>query len=253
MARRCRTRPRRQLIGRYEAAFAQQRKGSLAIDGRIHVVSMGERLASAHGVQAAQKAAELAQRRGVVELGLAAGAACGHGEAVALPGRQGGRLAVQLQACRVGVSRQDQGRHHGDFGFGQLEREAVLFNDLRITPARGPVELGHHRAAVFEEDLEHAVFVRVQLQDTAVATQAHGVQGIEHVLRCQGVVLTRGRGRLVGRLARRRRGHRPMLRPTPAKTEISGAAGALTVCRPAEHRSRRRRVTRRPRAGRRSR
>ena len=61
----------------------------------------------------------------------------------------------------------------------------MLFQDLRIAPAPGPIELGHHHAPIFQKHLEDAVFIRVQLQQPAVAAQAHGIEGIEHRFRSQ--------------------------------------------------------------------
>ena len=73
-----------------------------------------------------------------------------------------------------GAGLQHQRRHHRHLGRGEFEREGVFLDDLRVAPAARAVELGDHRTAVFQEDLEDAVFVGVELQDAAVAAQAHG-------------------------------------------------------------------------------
>ena len=61
-----------------------------------------------------------------------------------------------------------------------------------------PVELGDHGAAVFQEDLEDAVLVGIELQDAAVAAQADRVERVEHLRRASGrrscAVHRRGRG-----------------------------------------------------------
>ena len=132
-----------------------------------------EAAAPPNAVKAADKAADLAQHVGVVKFWLTAGAACSHrktvpagchgaevASAAGLQAGQGRWGAVQCQAGgAAGFGQQQQGRHHGDFGLGQFERKSMLFHDLGIAPALRPVELRHHSLAVFQHDLENAVFV----------------------------------------------------------------------------------------------
>ena len=58
----------------------------------------------------------------------------------------------------------------------------MLLQDLRVTPATGSVELGHHHTAVFQEHLEDAVLVRVELDQSAIAAQADRIECIQHGL-----------------------------------------------------------------------
>ena len=61
----------------------------------------------------------------------------------------------------------------------------MLFEDLRVAPAAGPIELGDDHPAAFKEDLEDAVLVRVELDQATVALQADGIERIEHIARRQ--------------------------------------------------------------------
>ena len=72
--------------------------------------------------------------------------------------------------------------------FFKLSGKGVFFKDLRVGPAAGPVELDHDRIAGLQEDLVNPVLVGVELQQAAVAPQAHGVQCAEHLLGFQGGV-----------------------------------------------------------------
>ncbi len=139
---------------------------------------MGEGLLGAHGVQAGQKTPQPAQHLGVFQLWGASATAWGHGHAVTPEGAQGRGHTQQMCARRCRV---DQGErwHSGHFGIGQCLGEGVLFQDLRIAPATGPVELGHHKTAIFQTDLEDAVFVGVQLQQAPVDLLPEGLQGVE--------------------------------------------------------------------------
>jgi hypothetical protein len=56
----------------------------------------------------------------------------------------------------------------------------VLLQDLRIAPARWPIELGDDHAAAFQEDLEDPVLVRVELDQATVSAQAHAIERVEH-------------------------------------------------------------------------
>ncbi len=78
-------------------------------------------------MDAADEAADPFQRLRVVELGHAAAAPRIHRDAKSLV----------LERVRWG--------DHGDLALGELARERVLFVDLRVAPAAGPVELRHHR------------------------------------------------------------------------------------------------------------
>ena len=99
------------------------------------------------------------------------------------PAQQGGRIAGDLRTRRgVGAQRQGRRGEHRHLSPSEFADEAVLLQDLRVAPASGTVDLGRHRAAFLEHDLEHPVLVGVQLQQPAVATQAHRIQCVEHGL-----------------------------------------------------------------------
>jgi hypothetical protein len=157
--------------------------------------------APAHRVQAADEAADAFERAGCIELGLAAGTA--RRDRVAVRAAAGERRGVAEQLGRVigrVISRtlarfaalQHERRHDRHLRLGELEREGVFFEDLRVAPAPRPIELGHHRAAVFEKELEDAVLVGVELQDAAVAAKAHRIERLQHLLGRE-VVVDHGR------------------------------------------------------------
>jgi len=63
-------------------------------------------------------------------------------------------------------------RDHRDLGGGELEREAVLLEDLRARPAARPVELGDDGLAVLDPDLVDAVLVAVEREHPPVGAHA---------------------------------------------------------------------------------
>ena len=83
--------------------------------------------------------------------------------------------------------RTHRARHRRNLALGQLGDERVFFEDRRVAPARGPVELGDDRRPVFDADLVDAVFVAVERQQAAVAAHADrdedAVERIEHAIR----------------------------------------------------------------------
>ena len=144
-------------------------------------------------MQPADEAAQLLQRGGVFEFGFTARTAQRDCEAVfgtaCCQTGERRRVAPQHQTGHIGSGRQRQRWHHRHFGGRKFQREGVLFNDLCFAPAAGSIELGDHGRAVFQEDLEHPVFVRIELQYTAVAAQPDRVQRVQHLLRVErGVV-----------------------------------------------------------------
>jgi hypothetical protein len=142
----------------------------------------------------ADEAAQPAQHFGIVEFGAVPRTARVDGHAkqrIAFePGAQRRRLADATQVGNwcIGLLLQHQRRDHRNLLLLQLQREAVFVEDLRVAPACRAVELRHHRGAVFQHHLEHAVLVGVELQHAAVAALSHALQRVEHALRRQAFV-----------------------------------------------------------------
>ncbi|MNZ79290.1 hypothetical protein D3C78_978910 [compost metagenome] len=122
---------------------------------------------SAHGMQAAEQLAKAIELIEIARLRRTAAATGEQGEAEARVFEQA--FAVVDQRC-----------DHRDFAFGQLEGEAVFFEDGVVGPALRAVELGDQWLAIFDADLIHAVFVAVKCQDAGVAEKADAFNGIEH-------------------------------------------------------------------------
>ena len=138
------------------------------LDGQVGPV--GEGLAGADGVDAAEKTSQPGKHFRVVEFRRPSAATLEEGDAEAFMLVQ--RFAVDLQ-----------GRHGGDFGLGQFGQEGVLFEDRRVAPPARPVELGDQRGGVFDADLVDPVFVAVEGQQAAVATEARGLHRGEDEIR----------------------------------------------------------------------
>ena len=81
------------------------------------------------------------------------------------------RLAANRQR---GHHRQLVARHRGG--------EGMLFGNLRVGPAAGPVELGDHRRAIVNADLPNPVFVAVERHQGAVATVTDAFNCVENTL-----------------------------------------------------------------------
>src|SRR5436309_3863248 len=158
-----------------QLAFEQQVARGHAEAGWIESAAMREGLHRANLVHAANEAAEPAQRVSVIELRRAARTTLADREAVAVTLDAG--FGQRLRTAGGGVERHR--RHHGDLSRREFEREDMLFEDLRIAPASGPIELGDNDASVFEKHLEDAVLVGIELQQAAVAAQADGVERFE--------------------------------------------------------------------------
>ena len=126
------------------------------------------------GVDAAQEVADALECLGGFQFRRAAAPSWEHGPQVAF-------MLVQRLAFHA------QGRDDRDLGIGQLLAPCVLFEDLGPAPAAGAVELGDDPAAVIEPDLEHPVFIRVQLKQAAIAPEPLGLEGVQHDVRRQGV------------------------------------------------------------------
>src|SRR6185437_259744 len=63
---------------------------------------------------------------------------------------------------------------------GQLTRVGVLFENRRIAPAAGAVELRDYRRGILDAHLPYAVLVAVQRQQPSVRPQPAGSHGVEH-------------------------------------------------------------------------
>src|SRR5919198_5808652 len=123
-----------------------------------------EFLDRAHGVDAADEAADPFERLVIAELRCAPAAPRVDRNAELLPA--------------VGVRRRDD----GDFALGELARERVLLVDLRLGPASRAIELRHDDALIFEPDLVDAVLVAVETEQAPVGAQAAGADAVEHPL-----------------------------------------------------------------------
>src|SRR5437867_13012698 len=139
-----------------QLAFEQQVARGHAEAGWIESAAMREGLHRANLVHAADEAAEPAQRVRVIELRCAARTTLADREAVAVTLDAG--FGQRLRAAG-GVELHRW--HHGDLSRREFEREGMLFEDLRVAPAPGPIELGDNDAPIFEKHLEDAVLVGI--------------------------------------------------------------------------------------------
>ena len=124
-----------------------------------------------HGVHAREGAAEHQQVVGVVELRCVTAAARKQREEQ--PG-------MPVQGLAGGVR---QRRHHGQLRRRQLTAEGVLLADLRLAPARQPVELHDQGLRVLDADLVDPVLVAVQGQQARIADVARRFDGVDDHVR----------------------------------------------------------------------
>ena len=85
--------------------------------------------------------------------------------------------------AELAAGRQLERRDHGNFRRRERAREVVLLGDRFVAPAARPVELDDDRLGVFDADLEYAVFVAAERQDTPVAGEVRGLDGVDHGIR----------------------------------------------------------------------
>ena len=111
-----------------------------------------------------------------------------------------------MRRLRVDVERERIGDR--DLAAHELGGEGVLLEDLGIAPAARSVELGDDDAAAFEEDLEDAVLVGVELDQPAVAAKADTIERVEHGARREVGVGHEG-GLRGGQLRHRRAANEP--------------------------------------------
>ncbi len=78
-----------------------------------------------------------------------------------------------------------QGSYRRQLMLDEFCRERMLFEDLRIAPALGTVELGDHESPVLDLQLVHPVFVAVQLQQASSGGEPGGLQRVEYQIRRQ--------------------------------------------------------------------
>ena len=90
----------------------------------------------------------------------------------------------RMQRAAVDFQRRD----HRNFRSGEFCREGMFFDDLRVVPAAGAVELDHHRRAVFHTGLVDAVLVAVEREHAAVRHQPDLRQRIEDAVGRQAIV-----------------------------------------------------------------
>jgi len=127
-------------------------------------------------VNAPDEAADPFERLAIFELRRAPAAARIHREA---------ESAECAQRPPIGRERSD----HRNLALGELERECVLLENLRISPACGAIELCDYRRRRvrrplrFEPDLVDAVLVAVQREQPPVAREARACKRVEHGVR----------------------------------------------------------------------
>jgi len=80
---------------------------------------------------------------------------------------------VQGEASRI-----FQWADHWQVALKQGITERMLFKNTGIAPARGPVKLGHQRAAILKPDAVDPVFITVQRTDAAIGVKANAVDRI---------------------------------------------------------------------------
>src|SRR5438445_2594036 len=151
-----------------EQPVARLAAEALDVDGR----PLGERARRTDGVNAPDEATDPFERLAVFELRRASASARKYREAKAVE---------SVQRLSVGLERRD----HRNLALGELERERVLLEDLRVSPACGAIELRDDRGRRvrrlfrFEPSLVHAVLVAVQPEQPPVAGEARARKRVE--------------------------------------------------------------------------
>ena len=170
--------PARSHVQRQVVAGQQQVAAGVAEALDVQRRPLCKRYCRAHGVDARQKAANPFKHRQLIELGPAPAAARRHAEGKT--GEVVQRLALQAQRA-----------NHRNLSAHQLSGKSVLFQNLRIAPAAGPVKLGDHGVAdalglaarwcrAFQRNLVNAVFVAGERRQPAVSPQAHTGERVQH-------------------------------------------------------------------------
>src|SRR6185436_20745529 len=177
-------------------------------------------------MDAGDEAAEPLERFGVVQFRRAPAAARIQGETKSLK---------SMQRSRVHCYR----RHRRNLAFRELRGEDVFLENLRIAPARRPVEFRDQRLVVLNADLINPVFIAVQRQQPAVAAKSDGFDRIQHQIGRQPGIRWGGFG------------HAPKIRENlsdeaagsarirercgvPSRSEVTRAAAFATVAAGAE-------------------
>ena len=156
--------------GVFEQRRRQQRIARLPAEplaGERHPVL--EALPRADGMHAPEGATDELQRPARVDLHRARREPREHG--VAQPGMTG-------QGCAL----EDDRRRHRQVRGGELGRERVLLEDLRVAPAARPVELQHQHAVRGRAQLIDAVLVGVEGEQPTVAVDAEPLGGRQHLV-----------------------------------------------------------------------
>ena len=128
--------PRRQKIRRHEVVRQKKVARFVAKAGDVERGASPERLDAAHGMDSADEATDPFQGRTIVELRSPAAALGVDRKAKA---REGGE--------RASVRERDR-RHDRNFTVRELAGESVLLEDLRVGPARRPIELCDDRGGL---------------------------------------------------------------------------------------------------------
>ena len=189
--------PRGQQVRRNEIVRKQPIARLSAEAGEVDDRPIGERPRRAQGVDASDEAADPFKRLAVFELRRAPAAAWIHRETESARCVQ--RLAIDRER-----------RDHRNLALGELERERVLLENLRVGPACGAIELCDHRRRRvrrpfrFEPDLVDAVLVAVQREQPPVAREARARKRVEHGVRGEPRVGRHCRHRAIVRAGKRK-------------------------------------------------
>src|SRR5438067_3666342 len=132
-------------------------------------------------MNASNVAAESHQRIAVFELGRASAETLVNGEAKTFEG-------VERRAC------QRQCGNGRDLALGQLGDKRMLLENLRVAPARRPIEFGDNGRRVVAPHLINAIFVAVERKQTAIAANADAFERVENAIRRETLVRRGGSG-----------------------------------------------------------
>src|SRR5262249_58104540 len=162
--------PRLQHIGRNQPAFEQPRArlGAVAFD--VQRRSTAKCASGADRMHAADKTSYPFECFRVFQLGRTAAAPREHCKAEA--------VAFVQRALF-----DHQPRGYGYLGSGKIQRKCMLFEDLRVAPARGPVKLCNERRPLLPPRLSDSVLVSVARKQSPIRAQSDGGHRVEYAVR----------------------------------------------------------------------
>src|SRR6185312_7804654 len=152
-----------------EAVFEQIRARLVAEAFDVECRSILERPRGADRMEARDVAAELRQRIAAIELG----------RTPAMAGEDREAEALERMQRPLTETHRRNGRH---IGARELGDQRVLLEDLRVAPARGPIEFRNRRRRIITPCLVDAVLVAVERKQAPVTANADAVECIEHAI-----------------------------------------------------------------------